>query len=328
MKTAKMHPIKPKANLRCKKQHASCVTVDQFYVMMKEAEVKEKQSKKEIFELIGVLDNKLMNVDAKVNEANKRINHLKVSSIKRMDILEEKVNGINRRCLEIRNRVLVEKHDGYARDRKSESRINESKSHSSRRRDKSVKAPEREMEREKERAEQKEKERERDQHKRDHLKGISRESHKSHERKSDKRRKHDSSISLDTTSSRKKQTEPVRDNGSRREPRVITGQAGLLPLTEIQLQALAKPDNCVKFIGKLALASYPEGYFLKKTNSFAVAVTSHQIDALYSIVSSKYKEIKRCGRPRPSQNLTKEVMTDVIRNRVNFFRSMNRHLMY
>jgi hypothetical protein len=65
MKTAKMHPIKPKANLRCKKQHASCVTVDQFHVMMKEAEVKEKQSKKEIFELIGVLDNKLMNVDAK-----------------------------------------------------------------------------------------------------------------------------------------------------------------------------------------------------------------------------------------------------------------------
>lgn len=60
-----MDPIKPKANLRFKKQHASCVTVDQFYVMMKEAEVKEKQSKKEIFELIGVLDHKLMNVDAK-----------------------------------------------------------------------------------------------------------------------------------------------------------------------------------------------------------------------------------------------------------------------
>jgi hypothetical protein len=183
----------------------------------------------------------------------------------RMDIIEEKVNEIDNTCLAIRDKILgsmppksvdkvsnfsltmqtknsinaifvQEKHDGYARDRKSESRINESKSHSSRRRDKSIKAPEREMEREKERAEQKEKERERDQHKRDHLKGISRESHKSHERKSDKRRKHDSSISLDTTSSRKKQTEPVRDNGSRREPRVITGQAGLLPLTEVSLR--------------------------------------------------------------------------------------------
>ncbi|XP_046458285.1 zinc finger CCCH domain-containing protein 13-like isoform X2 [Daphnia pulex] len=338
-----MDPIQPKENVDDLQQNDSCVTVDEFRVLMKEAEVqlKEKLEKKKIYELIGVLDGKLMDVD---NKVNKRIDTLEVKSNRRMDILqermdiiEEKVNEIDNTCLAIRDKILgsmppksvdKEKHDGYARDRKSESRINESKSHSSRRRDKSVKAPEREMEREKERAEQKEKERERDQHKRDHLKGISRESHKSHERKSDKRRKHDSSISLDTTSSRKKQTEPVRDNGSRREPRVITGQAGLLPLTEIQLQALAKPDNCVKFIGKLALASYPEGYFLKKTNSFAVAVTSHQIDALYSIVSSKYKEIKRCGRPRPSQNLTKEVMTDVIRNRVNFFRSMNRHLMY
>ncbi|XP_046458276.1 RNA-binding protein 25-like isoform X1 [Daphnia pulex] len=411
MKTAKMHPIKPKANLRCKKQHASCVTVDQFYVMMKEAEVKEKQSKKEIFELIGVLDNKLMNVDAKVNEANKRINHLKVSSIKRMDILEEKVNGINRRCLEIRNRVLVscldkEKHDGYARDRKSESRINESKSQSSRHRDKSFKAQEREREREKQREEQREKERseqrekeraeqrakeraeqrakEREKQKekerekqrekqraeqraeqrakqrakereeqrekqreeqrekereeqrakeRDHRRDqesrrkIARESHESRERKSDIRMKPDSSCSPDNSSTINK-SETGQDNDSLHEPLLVTGQGGLLPLTEIQLQALAKPDNCVKFIGKLALASYPEGYFLKKTNSFAVAVTSHQIDALYSIVSSKYKEIKRCGRPRPSQNLTKEVMTDVIRNRVNFFRSMNRHLMY
>jgi hypothetical protein len=31
---------------------------------MKQAEVKEKQSKKEIFELIEILDDKLMNVDA------------------------------------------------------------------------------------------------------------------------------------------------------------------------------------------------------------------------------------------------------------------------
>ncbi|EFX79450.1 hypothetical protein DAPPUDRAFT_304847 [Daphnia pulex] len=395
MKTAKMNPIKPKANPLCKKQHASCVTVDQFYVMMKEAEVKEKQSKKEIFELIGVLDNKLMNVDAKVNEANKRINHLKVSSIKRMDIMEEKVNGINRRCLEIRNRVLVscldkEKYDGYARDRKSESRINESKSHSSRHRDKSFQAQEREREREKQREEQREKEREKQREKqreeqrekeraeqrekerekqrekqreeqrekqrekereeqrekqrekereeqrekqrekeREHQRDrgsrrkLARESHESRERKSDIRMKPDSSCSSDISRSTIKKSETGQDD-SRHEPLLITGQGGLLPLTEIQLQELAKPDNCVQFIGKLLLASYPEGYFLIKENSFAVAVTSYHMDALYKIVSSKYKEIKRRGRP--SQNLTKEEMSLVIRNKVIKFRSVNRHL--
>jgi hypothetical protein len=98
----------------------------------------------------------------------------------------------------------------------------------------------------------------------------------------------------------------------------------------------------------LLLASYPEGYFLIKENSFAVAVTPYHMDALYSkqvpllfskpksnltfynilfvtgIVSSKYKEIKRRGRP--SQNLTKEEMSLVIRNKVIKFRTVNRHL--
>ncbi len=40
-------------------------TVDEFHVMMKEAEVKEKQDKKEIYELIGAMDDKLMDVGSK-----------------------------------------------------------------------------------------------------------------------------------------------------------------------------------------------------------------------------------------------------------------------
>ncbi|XP_046652047.1 uncharacterized protein LOC124342885 [Daphnia pulicaria] len=135
--------------------------------------------------------------------------------------------------------------------------------------------------------------------------------------------KPDSSCSPNISSTINK-SETGQDNDSLHEPLLVTGQGGLLPLTEIQLQELAKPDNCVQFIGKLLLASYPEGYFLIKENSFAVAVTSYHMDALYRIVSSKYKEIKRRGRP--SQNLTKEEMSLVIRNKVIKFRTVNRHL--
>jgi hypothetical protein len=64
---SKMDPtsIQPKENVDWKQQNASCVTVDEFHVMMKEAEVKEKQNKKEIYELIGALDDKPMDVGNK-----------------------------------------------------------------------------------------------------------------------------------------------------------------------------------------------------------------------------------------------------------------------
>ncbi|EFX82736.1 hypothetical protein DAPPUDRAFT_316546 [Daphnia pulex] len=82
--------IQPKENVDWKQQNASCVTVDEFHVMMKEAEVKEKQDKKEIYELIGAMDDKLMDVG---NKVNKRIDTLQERSNKRMDILEENNNN-------------------------------------------------------------------------------------------------------------------------------------------------------------------------------------------------------------------------------------------
>jgi hypothetical protein len=63
-----MDPIQPKENVDDDlQQNDSCVTVDEFRVLMKEAQVKlkEKLEKKKIYELIGVLDGKLMDVDNK-----------------------------------------------------------------------------------------------------------------------------------------------------------------------------------------------------------------------------------------------------------------------
>nr|CAH0102631.1 unnamed protein product [Daphnia galeata] len=95
-------------------------------------------------------------------------------------------------------------------------------------------------------------------------------------------------------------------------------------LTERELQALMKGINCVSFIGRLVLASFPKRYFLEKKNNFSVAISSQHIDALFEIVSSKYKEIKRNGQP--PKLITKAEVTKVIKMKVTNFRSSNRHM--
>ncbi|XP_046645955.1 uncharacterized protein LOC124336261 [Daphnia pulicaria] len=101
--------IQPKENVDWKQQNASCVTVDEFHVMMKEAEVKEKQDKKEIYELIGALDDKPMDVG---NKVNKRIDTLQERSNKRMDILEENnINYLTSKISKIIDRLAVPIND-------------------------------------------------------------------------------------------------------------------------------------------------------------------------------------------------------------------------
>jgi hypothetical protein len=45
-----------------------------------------------------------------------------------------------------------------------------------------------------------------------------------------------------------------------------------------------KGINCVTFIGRLVLASFPKRYFLEKKNNFSVAISSQHIDALFGNV--------------------------------------------
>jgi hypothetical protein len=49
----------------------------------------------------------------------------------------------------------------------------------------------------------------------------------------------------------------------------------------VQLQALKKGKNCIKFIEDLLFASFPDGYFLESNNSFVAAVSSENMDAFF-----------------------------------------------
>ena len=109
-----------------------------------------------------------------------------------------------------------------------------------------------------------------------------------------------------------------------------------------------KGSDCVKFIGKLILASFPGDYFLKKKNTFKAAISSHQEDKFFGnfpesfffvfvsskciclyfvteIVSNKYKQIIQ-RRGHPPKHLTKEEMSEVMRNKIVHYRTDNRHL--
>nr|CAH0102097.1 unnamed protein product [Daphnia galeata] len=99
----------------------------------------------------------------------------------------------------------------------------------------------------------------------------------------------------------------------------------LIILTEAQLQSLMKGSDCVKFIGKLILASFPGDYFLKKENTFKAAISSHQEDKFFEIVSNKYKQIIQ-RRGHPPKHLTKEEMSEVMGNKIVNYRTDNRHL--
>lgn len=104
----------------------------------------------------------------------------------------------------------------------------------------------------------------------------------------------------------------------------IAEKDDLILLTEVELNALMKGRDCVKFIGELVLSSFPDGYFLEKENSFKAATNSRQMDKFFGIVYNRFKFIKRPGKP--SKPLTKEEMTEVIKNKVDSYRTKNRQL--
>ncbi|KAK4037314.1 hypothetical protein OUZ56_029351 [Daphnia magna] len=84
---------------------------------------------------------------------------------------------------------------------------------------------------------------------------------------------------------------------------------GLIPLSESQLQDIrAKNSSCVRFIGSLVQASFPNGYF---DNRMPEHVTKGQFKRLYEITSAHFTKIKRARRNAVKLSL-KEVV-NVIR---------------
>jgi hypothetical protein len=49
-----------------------------------------------------------------------------------------------------------------------------------------------------------------------------------------------------------------------------------------------KGSDCVRFIGKLVLSSFPEDYFMERKYRFAKAISSQQIDALFGNICSLF----------------------------------------
>ena len=51
----------------------------------------------------------------------------------------------------------------------------------------------------------------------------------------------------------------------------------------MQLEELMKESksNCVTFIGKLVISSFPKDYFLQKENTFSNAISIQHIETLY-----------------------------------------------
>jgi hypothetical protein len=60
-----MDPIQPKENVGCKEENARFVTVDEFHVRMEKAANKGQQDKKDIYELMRAMRDKLMDVGNK-----------------------------------------------------------------------------------------------------------------------------------------------------------------------------------------------------------------------------------------------------------------------
>ncbi|KAI9552496.1 hypothetical protein GHT06_022862 [Daphnia sinensis] len=94
---------------------------------------------------------------------------------------------------------------------------------------------------------------------------------------------------------------------------------GLIPLSESQLQDIrAKNSSCVRFIGSLVEASFPNGYF---DNRMPEHVTKGQFKRLYEITSAHFTKIKRARRSAVKLSL-KEVV-NVIRTYI--YNARNRH---
>ncbi|XP_057380850.1 uncharacterized protein LOC130703376 isoform X2 [Daphnia carinata] len=94
---------------------------------------------------------------------------------------------------------------------------------------------------------------------------------------------------------------------------------GLIPLSESQLQDIrAKQSSCVRFIGCLVQASFPNGYFNTRMPEH---VTKAQFKRLYEITCAYFTKIKRARRNAVKLSL-KEV-TNVIRTYI--YNTRNRH---